>query len=64
MSFLALCREKALSIRELVNEILNNNLKNCLNLVRNKLIIVKSQISIFEIEDSDAQQLILHLVFA
>ena len=52
MSFLAVCREKALLIRELVNEILNNNLKNCLNLVRNKPIIVKSQISIFEVEDS------------
>ena len=34
------------------NEILNDNLKNFLNLVRNKPMIVKSQIIIFEVEDS------------
>ena len=43
---LSLCCEKAFTIREFVNEILNYNLKKCLNLVRNKPIIVKSQISI------------------
>ena len=35
-----------------MNEILNDDFKNCLNLVRNKPIIDKSQISIFEVEDS------------
>ena len=38
--------DKALTIREFVHEIFNVNLKNCLNFVRNKPIIVKSQISI------------------
>ena len=50
--FLALCCENILTIREFVNEILNDNLKNCLNLVHNKPIIFKSQISIFEVESS------------
>ena len=42
----------ALTIRGFVNEILNDNLINFFNLVRNKPMIVKSQISIFEVEDS------------
>ena len=39
-------REKALTIREFVKEILNDNFEKCLNLVSNKPMIVKSQISI------------------
>ena len=46
--FLALCREKALTIRELVNEILNDNFKCCLDLVRNKPIRVNLKlVSVF-----------------
>ena len=46
------CVVKRLSIREFLNEISNDSLKNCLNLVLNKPKIVKSQISIFEVENN------------
>ena len=54
--FLALCREEALTILEFVNEILNDNLKNYVNLVRNKQIIVKSQIGIQSLKVSEIAQ--------